>query len=194
MARSLLSQRLFRFVLLATVSTMSACIIPVAPNFQDPPSPPNSPPHLFNLMPHPGSVSSVADPINVGATFSGNVTDQTVGVTLQVRWALNFPPTPGAPPTQVLTTIQIQPPQNGQAIDQALMPETIKCNMISSSTPPADGRYALELIVADSPLSNDPTLPADQLLDPKANGSVVLADWTLIMNCPAIASSTSASQ
>jgi hypothetical protein len=172
---------------------MSACIIPVAPNFQDPPSPPDSPPFLSDLMPHPGSVSSVMDPINVGATFSGNVTDQTIGVTLHVRWALNFPPTPGAPPTQVLNDRPLSPPQDGQPIVDQSVEQTVKCNLLTSSMPPSDGRYALELIVADSPLSNDPTLPADQLLDPNSNGSVVRADWTLIMNCPAISSPTSAS-
>ena len=37
-----------------------------------------------------------------GATLSANVSDQTIGVTLYVRWAINYPPTPGAPPTQVI--------------------------------------------------------------------------------------------
>ena len=47
-ARSLLS---FRLVLLVTVASMSACIIPVAPDFQDPAPAPQGVPYLSDFMP-----------------------------------------------------------------------------------------------------------------------------------------------
>ena len=119
---------------------MSACIIPVAPDFQDPPSPPDSQqyPYLSDFMPQEGSLNSVADPINAGSMLSANVSDQTIGITLYVRWAINSPPTPGAPPTQVIFDSTIPPPLNGQPIDHHNVSETVRCNRITSSMPPTE--------------------------------------------------------
>ncbi len=170
---------------------MPACIIPVAPNFQDPTPTPHAPPYLTDYMPQDNSDYFINDP-NTGASFSAQVSDQDLGAKLQVRWAINFPPKTGAPPTQVLSDSPISTALEGQPITHQPVQQTVKCNLLASSTPPADGRYELALIVADSPLSNDPTLPADQLVDQNA-GFVIGGHWTLIFNCLAPSSSTSAS-
>jgi hypothetical protein len=161
---------------------MSACIIPVAPNFQDPPPTPHASLYLSDFMPVNGSVSSIADP-NQGQSFSAHVSDEQVGATLYVRWAVNYPPSPDAPQARLLTDTMISPHPDGTPIDQPVPPQPIECLLLQSTTPPADGRYRLELIVADSPLSNDPSA-LDAFADPNDSGLVVRGDWTFIINCP----------
>ena len=76
LARSLLFSRLLPFALLASVSPMSACIIPVAPSFQDPPSTPDSPPYLSNFSPKNFN-DIVTVPVPAGQVFSATVSDPT---------------------------------------------------------------------------------------------------------------------
>jgi hypothetical protein len=166
---------------------MSACIIPVAPNFQDPPSTPDSPPYLSNFQPNAGSIVTV--PVPDGLVFSANVTDPDLGDTLQVRWAVDYPPyTIG---NTVDDQAPILPSANGQPIN-SLVSENVNCVFVNGSTPSTEGTHRLELIVANRKFSDPSTQPPDQALDSiDEAGFVVRASWTFVISCPALMASTS---
>jgi len=172
---------------------MSACIIPVAPNFQDQPSVPNSPPYLSGYQPKPPGEIYTILPDKPGddpqATFSANVSDIN-GDTLQYLWVLDYPPFKNGV-TKLGNQGNITSP-DGLAT-YAPIPFLVTCNFVGR---PSDGTHQLELIVADRALSTSPTLTADNVLDtledPNDGGFVVRANWLINISCSAVASSTSA--
>ena len=163
---------------------MSACIIPVAPDFHDPPSDPDSPPYIYNPQPQ-NFFTIVTVPVPAGQSFSANVTDPNVGDTLQYRWVVDYPPfmqnvtRPGNLQT-------ILPTADGQPINQTVTPQQIDCLHVDT----AFSTHQLELIVTDGAFipASDPTLtPSDVLdsIDPSRGGFVVRAGWTVVISCPA---------
>jgi hypothetical protein len=76
-----------KLLLLAVAAPMSACVIPVGPEFQDPPGAPNSPPSIVSTDPLAGTIVTIANP-----HFSITVSDNDVGDDLTVRWILEYPP------------------------------------------------------------------------------------------------------
>jgi hypothetical protein len=190
MARSLLTFRLGYLLLLASASSMSACIIPAAPNFQDPPSVPDSPPYLSGFQPNnPGEIVTIlpeAPGKDPQMQFSANVTDIDLGDTLYFQWVLDYPPFQNGV-TNLGNQGKITPRLDGQAINTSL-PELITCNFVGR---PSDCTHQLELIVADRPFSTSPQLNTDNVLDSidDPDGFVVRANWTIAISCSAIASS-----
>jgi hypothetical protein len=192
MARSLLSFRLGYLVLLASASSMSACIIPVAPNFQDPPSVPDSGPFLSGFSPKSfGELVTV--PVPGGQVFSANVTDQNVIATLFVRWAVDYPPlTDGVTYSQDQAPIQ---PSSDRQVKTTTITQLIDCSWIRQ---PVTSTHQVELIVADSDFVDSSTfgLPADRKLDTTRdpNGLVAYALWPIVISCPASTTSNTSSQ
>jgi hypothetical protein len=170
---------------------MSACIIPVAPNFQDPPSVPDAPPYLSNFQAN-SQATNVGEIVTIpGAgqvTFSANVTDNDVGHPLRYLWTLDYPPFKNGV-TKLLNQGDVTPPLDGQPIKMQLT-QIVDCNFIGR---PSEGAHQLELIVADRDFSKAPDLTADNVLDSidDPTGFVVRASWTIVASCSAIASSTS---
>jgi hypothetical protein len=170
---------------------MSACIIPVAPNFQDPPSTPDSPPYLYNPQPNNfGEIVTV--PVKNAKPFSANVRDPNVEDTLSYLWVVDYPP--------FITGVtlsgnqgSIYPLPNGQPIDMQL-PQLITCPFLNTVVAPSDGKHQLELIVANRQFSPPDGLSPDNVLDSidDPTGFVVRASWTFVISCPALTSSTSA--
>ena len=74
------------------------------------------------------------------------------------------------------------------------LPQLITCPRLSTVAVPSDGKYQIELIVADRTFSTSPELSSDSFLDSidDPTGFVVRASWTFVISCPAITSSTSA--
>lgn len=168
---------------------MSACIIPVAPNFQDPPSPPDSPPYLYNFQPQNfGEIVTV--PVKDAKPFSANVRDLNVGETINYRWVVDYPP--------FITGVTLSGNQDsitplaGQSIDTQL-PQPITCPFLNTVVAPSDGKHQLELIVANRTFSPPDGLTPDNVLDSidDPTGFVVRASWTFVISCPAITSTTS---
>jgi hypothetical protein len=170
---------------------MSACITPVAPNFQDPPSTPDSPPYLSDFSPKNFN-DVVTVPVPAGEVFSATVSDPDIGDTLNVRWVVDYPPYTNA--TRLGNQMPISPSSNGQPINQQVS-QTVYCNLINSAVPPSDGKHQLELIVADRAFSTLSTLTPDNVLDSidDSSGFVVRAAWTIVISCQATTSSTSSS-
>ena len=86
----------------------------------------------------------------------------------------------------------ISPLPNGQTIDMPLS-QLITCPGLNTVVAPSDGKFQLELIVADRPFSTAPGLSPDTVLDSidDPTGFVVRASWTFVISCPATTSSTS---
>ncbi len=171
---------------------MSACIIPVAPNFQDPPSVPTSgPPSLSGFSPKNfGELVTV--PVPAGQLFSANVTDLDPKATLRIRWIVDYPPYSDA--TKLVEQSPISPGADGQTINQLITTGTpVDCSWINQ---PLTSSHQLELVVADSDFldSSNPNLPADRKLDSARDpNGVAYAFWPIVISCPASATSNTSS-
>src|SRR5262245_13457968 len=69
---------------------MSGCVLPIAPEFQDPPSPPNYAPYIVSAQPPIGEVKTSLMPGDV--EFSVSVSDPNILDKLCVRWISDYPP------------------------------------------------------------------------------------------------------
>jgi hypothetical protein len=93
-------------VLLLMSMSMSACIIPLGPEFRDPPGSPNASPIISSPRPEIGWVSTQS-------TFEISVEDPNVEDTLYLRWIVDYPPfTLGT--TVVLPIERIDPALDGR--------------------------------------------------------------------------------
>jgi len=174
---------------------MSACIIPVAPNFQDPPSISDSGPFLSSFS--PGAFGElVTVPVPQGTQFSANVTDLNVKATLSIRWVMDYPPASDA--THLVEQSPITPRADG--LPQPIttpppgQPGVVNCDWVIQRL---TSTHQLELIVADSEFADSSTagLPPDRKFDtPKdPNGHVVHALWPIDISCPASTTSNTSS-
>jgi hypothetical protein len=164
---------------------MSACIIPVAPNFQDPPSVPDPGPYLTGYTPANGEIVAYTPP---ATTFKAIVTDQNVNTSLYVRWMFDYPPATAT--TQILPFLpgqmeEIKPGPDGQPIKQELSQE-IRCDQLQYP----NGLHQVELIVADLGFKDSSMVdPADTrfdtLMDSDRTGHIQYANWTIVMSCMA---------
>lgn len=171
-------------LLLAAASSMSACIIPVAPDFQDPPSQPDSPPSLANplvnlMLSYFGATISLQQG-NGDTTFSASVSDPDPGTKLQIRWALDYPPYNPAT-TSVFEGGFISAPVPGQPIQNVSVSQTINCSSVRDFT---KSTQRFVLIVADGKLAEpDPNQPYG-LVQVVTSGNAVSNDWEISVNCP----------
>src|SRR5882724_1117584 len=88
-ARALrVARMLLRSGSICALLVMSACVLPIAPEFQDPPASENYAPVFIDTIPPAGQVVT-ASPV---AAFTIIVEDPNVGDDLFVRWIADFPP------------------------------------------------------------------------------------------------------
>jgi hypothetical protein len=171
LARSLLSSKVVSVVLLTLVSSVSACVVPAAPNFQDPIGEPNVPPYIANAMPAVGSFV----PNDTGA-FVVTVTDQNVGDTLFYRWVIDYPP---------YSVSNTRPQAIGMITAAATGSQQFNPEMLPSpcdlNPAPTIAVHQLEFILADRGFdATDPKVL--DALPLGSDGFVVRATWTF--SCP----------
>ena len=164
---------------------MSACIIPVAPDFQDPPAAQNYTPYFVSTNPEQGTVV-VANP-----SFTVVVTDPNVGDTLVYEWVTDYPPFDDAI-TRTVASLSIQASADGQPTSGSIgfqyLPSgkpppapnitTFTCNTIAQTIQ----QHRLTLIVGDRPFT--PMGPGD-LTSVMAPGFVIEASWIFNLSCAA---------
>lgn len=161
-------------VLLTLVSSMSACVVPVAPTFQDPPAGlPNIAPYLVSVVPDLGTFVPV-----ITQDFQVTVTDQNVGDDLYYVWAIDYPPFNSA--VTRTSPGEVHHLQNGTQLSAPLS-LAVTCALAPVATIAV---HRLEFIVADRPL--DTTMPNNRLdeVEPGSDGLVAYADWTFQITCP----------
>ena len=154
---------------------MSACIIPVAPDFQDPPTQPDAPPTISNLNPpHFGLVFSITDSFD----FTASVSDPDPGTTLSIRWTVDYPPYTAN--TWINNGMPVSPLAPNEPIVSRRVGQTIDCTSIYDRSTSA---HRLQLMVTDGEfVTADLSQPysLDQL---KGSGTVVYAYWPINITC-----------
>ncbi len=161
---------------------MSACIIPVAPNFQDPPSQPDSVPGLqvTSQTPAPGTIYTILDSSSPSTTptFYVTVSDPDPNVTLYYRWIFDYPPH-----TDVsrLATDSSQSSGAQQPISQK-----VDCDFIIKTMQPTNGEHRLELAVSTSDWKMSDGTPDDYDAPLVPNAPLARLFWTIIFQsgCP----------
>jgi hypothetical protein len=151
---------------------MSACIIPVAPEFQDPTASPNYAPYIISLSPDFDSI--VTNPM-----FSVTFIDPNVDDDLHVRWLADYPSTTGNYRSLFGDTTYAHS-VDGRA-QQFTDARTIDCALATLVNLPmtSDGQHRIEVIIGDRDFSSGATLDA---VDPP--GLVARASWILQISCP----------
>jgi hypothetical protein len=159
--------------LITLVSSMSACVLPIAPEFQDPPTSLNYAPVFQTTDPELGAI--VTNPM-----FEVTVTDPNVGDDLYYRWIADFPPF--SENTRILLPeTKVPHPVNGnlQSADLMIKPDCVLNNLAKLP------RHQIMVVVADRPFAPaqlEPTQAIDLTRVPKVAGEVI-ATWTLEMEC-----------
>jgi hypothetical protein len=171
---------LLRSGLVGLVSVMSACVLPITPEFQDPPSAANYAPVILSAMPDIGSLVTATNPSAV-PTFTIYVQDPNLGDDLHVRWIADYPPDT-ANTRFLLKDFFISHSSNGMLL-----------NAPSSVTPSCIGDLAKTLpqhqimaVVADRPFDDSlppPNTPVDLTKLSKPEGRKVIATWILNVDC-----------
>jgi hypothetical protein len=155
---------------------MSACILPLAPEFQDPPAAQNYPPVIVDSDPPIGEVVTTT-------TFSVIVRELNLGDDLYVRWVADYPPY-AADKTRTLNDPNTKVPHPvDMATDFDLPSVTVDC--VLNELNPQITMHQIMVIVADRPFVSTDAQPAGQidlaLVTPP--GFAVKGSWTLNLGC-----------
>ena len=155
-----------KLLLLFTVSSLSACIIPVGPQFQDPPGDPNTPPQI--LDPDPTWGAEVTAP-ETGATFTITVIDPTpTDQGLFIRFLVD---------NELTAIVNTVPPSAGSV--RATVSNTITCQLI-----PMDRRTFSQHSVLAAVADNMFDIDVQDNLTAKPPGLVSSpVTWTLNITC-----------
>jgi hypothetical protein len=159
-------------VILALAHSMSACVLPIAPEFQDPPTSPNYAPYFLTTTPPIGSI--VTKP-----SFNVVVSDPNVDDELHFRWIADYPPFS----ENTRTLLQSMVPRSASGMrpsaDLTIEPDCVVNNLAKQP------RHQIMIVVADSAFS-PAQMMAGQEVDltrvPNTAGKVI-ATWTLEMEC-----------
>lgn len=151
---------------------MSACVLPIGPEFQDPPASQNFAPFISDSSPPLGSivteVAGTVPPLRV------TVTDPNIADDLFVRWVADYPRRSSN--TRLLGDQMVSHSTNGQPLRQDVS-KTLDC--IYNLAPIA--QHQVVVIVADREFLSPP--PEDDLASVKAPGFAVLGSWIVNLNC-----------
>ncbi|HVT10011.1 MAG TPA: hypothetical protein VHO67_21265 [Polyangia bacterium] len=161
-------------LLLALSQPMFACVIPVAPDFQDPLAAVNAPPAILGGDPLFGSVVTITSSF----TFRFSVTDPNVSDSLYVRWVLDYPPFQST--TFKIDDSRYPPPATG-TVHTENPSRTFDCsNGFATITTP----QPLDVFVADRPLEQRTADNNNRLDIVETGGYVTRGNWTVLFQCP----------
>jgi hypothetical protein len=174
------ARMLLRLCSIGFVSVMSACVLPIAPEFQDPPAAANFSPIIVDSDPPLGEIVS-ATPTS-SQKFTVTVSDPNLGDDLHVRFLADFPPNT-TNTRDMVPDAQVTHSSNGQPLNKDVS-VTPSCTTHNLAKIP---EHQIMVIVADSPFDDGPApagLPVDltRLLDP--HGLKVIGTWILKLDCP----------
>jgi hypothetical protein len=149
----------------------AGCIVPIGPEFQDPPAPQNYQPVILNAEPDLGR--RVSNP-----TFSVTVQDPNVSDNLYVRFVADYPLL--TEDTRILATGRVWHRPDGRLLSESVE-HVVKCDQLANRP-----SHQITVIVADREFLEGATAPG-QLTDPlrlPADAQRVLGSWTLDLECP----------
>jgi hypothetical protein len=166
---------------------LAGCVVPVAPDFQNPPKGLNYYPYLLNSDPVQGSTVTLSG--NQWLSFRVLVGDQNLGDTLYVRWASDYPPfAPSVSKVLVDASdgvgMAIPPPTKQTEIRPEIFYDA-RCENFA----PNMQQHRLVVIVSDRPFVKPASFSGDlryNLVDTRADKSLVtypiMPGWNV--NCP----------
>jgi hypothetical protein len=157
-----------KLLLLLAVSSLSACIIPVGPEFQDPLGVPNSPPYLVSAMPVEGTHN-----VNPMVEFNVTVGDLNVEP-LFVKWVTEYPPFSGDSNTAQTQTIDA--PEDGSP-NRKLAPFRPECSSLAITL----STHKISVGISDKPFVS-PEDPSN-LFAAGPNAYPRVLNWVLERSC-----------
>jgi hypothetical protein len=149
---------------------MPACIIPVAPEFQDPAGVPNSPPFIIQEETSPPFGAEVVDP-----TFAITISDPNVGDDLHVRWLADYP----GPATRTIEADHLYIARKDGLPLRQRVPVTVDCSLYQLS--PDLDRHQIIAVVADR-LFADPSPNSLTLVTQDSEPAFAFWNWSV--KCP----------
>jgi hypothetical protein len=177
-----MARLLLKWTIWAIFAPAVACVLPVAPDFQDPLKAPNYYPYFQSTDP-------IQESIQTPQTLHASVGDQNLGDTLYVRWVSEYPQY-----VQNLTKVLVDsvdgrgmpypPAPTGQTEIRKSIDYDIDCKLFA----PAQ-QHRVVVIVSDRPFLMPTTFSGPlryNLVGPRADGSPttipIMAGWNII--CP----------
>jgi hypothetical protein len=172
------ARMLLRSGQLCLLLAMSACVLPIAPEFQDPPAAANYAPFFQDSDPPIGTrVTAAPDKLT---TFTLRISDPNLGDNLHVRFISDFPPFTSN--TRVLQPDLLIPHHaDGTPLSEPVS-QIIGCQRSTLSTLPS---HQIMAIVADRGFLDSPPPPATPDLGLLPSGGLkAVAVWILDQECP----------
>jgi hypothetical protein len=174
LARSVLRLLTIALPLGSIMPLLSGCVLPLSPEFQDPPTQQNYAPDIVSASPLQGSVVSTL-------TFEITVTDPNVSDTLWIRWIGEYPPV--SSDSRLLAPDIAVPPFNGQA---PFSSQSITIDCLSSPLAKLP-QHPIMALVSDRPfLPRDSDAGLETLLIGSSSpvAKTAEAHWVLNLTCP----------
>jgi hypothetical protein len=174
LARLLLGTSLKFVFLLAVSSSTPACVVPVSPEFQDPPGTLNAAPEISNPKPFPGPVAGTTE-----QTFSFNVSDPNGGSPLYMRWLSDFVPFSGIASRKIIPMMVTVSPSADGSIKNVLIEQKVQCSDVYGEQ---TSTHQIIAAVSDRPYLDDGSTNWLDIPDPGKQNTIV---WTLTLtSCP----------
>jgi hypothetical protein len=149
------------------VVTLPACVIPLAPDFQDPPAAENSPPYIVSSSPDQGSL------VTSTTRFGVRVTDPNPGDDLSIRWYADFPPL--QPSTRAMgADVGSVPHSADGTVQTTLLEAVVSCQ--GDNLAPGISQHTVTVVVSDVELG-----PGTPTFD---GTHQVTATWLVLLQCP----------
>jgi hypothetical protein len=157
--------------------TFSGCVLPLSPQFEDPPAERNYAPEILSTSPVQGGFV-------LPQTLSATVTDPNVGDHLFVRWIAEYPPYNDIKTRLMRDDFEAVPPNDNTAPFAMPSVADVGCGNLAVQTMV----HPVTMLVADRKfptLIDFPNLTREQLLT-KASDLALKAEahWVLNVDCP----------
>ena len=163
--------KLLLLLLFAAASSVPACVVPVGPEFQDPPGAPNASPEILNPNIFFGSAVAA---LGTSQTFSFTVSDPNAGDTLHLRWVSDYPPFDNA--TRTIERNILFPP-TGDGPQHTFTQTMIGCG---DDIDKSFSTHRIYAVLADRDFLDE----GSDLFAVQGAGKIAIASWTLTLNCP----------
>jgi len=160
------------------MTSLSGCVLPVGPRFEDPPTTENTPPFINSVDPPLGIVPAATNKVG---TFRVTYSDLNTGDALIARWLAEYPPFTmashllGDVPAPIPAQLEMPSVQSVSCQQNALALNTTFHN--------------ITVLISDQPFwdladKDAPTDPVKLLTQNKANSVMAQATWVLNVQCP----------
>ncbi|HVR63445.1 MAG TPA: hypothetical protein VMU50_16205 [Polyangia bacterium] len=166
-------------VLLSSVLN-SGCVVPVGPQFQDPPAAQNFAPTITDSSPVDGYIVFTKTDPNASATFRVTFSDPNLSDTLYVRWLADYPPFSAN--SRILSSpAPLAPSQTATTPQKQETSVTVDCNV--SNLALTLTQHQIMVIIADRDFLTNNQTQDHRLTALPEDAGYVEAHWMLNLEC-----------